>query len=421
MTVDLILERLLALHPKKIDLVLDRVHRLLGILGHPELQLPPVIHVAGTNGKGSTLAFMRAMAEAAGLSCHVYTSPHLVRFNERIRLNGRLISDDALQALLTECEEANGGAPITFFEITTVAAMLAFARRPADVLLLEVGLGGRLDATNVIPAPLAAVITPVSMDHQEFLGSDIAKIAFEKAGIIKAGMPAVIGHQEPEARAVMEARATEVGAPVSLVDRDWRAEDRPGGLTFIRGAERMDLPLPALQGPHQIDNAALAIAGIRAAGLDVDAGAVARGLTLATWPARLQRIQGTGLADELLIDGGHNPAAAKVVAAALDAMPKAPTRMIMGLLANRSPDDFLTPLKGRIDEIVAVPMGGHEVHAPAVIAQAARKLGIAAREATDITAALDELRQAPFQGRVLIGGSLYLAGEALAALRQYPD
>jgi len=421
MTVDLILERLLALHPKKIDLVLDRVHRLLAILGHPELQLPPVIHVAGTNGKGSTLAFMRAMAEAAGLSCHVYTSPHLVRFNERIRLNGRLISDDALQALLTECETANGGAPITFFEITTVAAMLAFARRPADLLLLEVGLGGRLDATNVIPAPLASVITPVSMDHQEFLGSNIAQIAFEKAGIIKAGVPAVIGHQEPDALAVMEARARELGAPLSVVDRDWRAEGRPGGWTFVQGAERLDLPMPALQGPHQIDNAALAIAAIRAAGLDVDAAAMARGLTLATWPARLQRLQATGLADDLLIDGGHNPAAARALAAAIGVMPKAPTRMIMGLLANRSPDDFLAPLKGRIDEIVAVAMGGHEVHPPAVIAEAARRLGIPARAATNVNAALDELRHAPFQGRVLIGGSLYLAGEALAALGQYPD
>jgi len=421
MTVDIILERLLALHPKKIDLVLDRVHRLLDILGNPERRLPPVIHVAGTNGKGSVLAFMRAMAEAAGISTHVYTSPHLVRFNERIRLNGRLISDDALQALLSECEEANGGAPITFFEITTVAAILAFARRPADLLLLEVGLGGRLDATNVITRPLACVITPVSMDHQEFLGDDIARIAFEKAGIIKPGAPAVIGRQEPEALAVMETRAGEEGAPLVMVDRDWQVEQRAGGWTFIQGDERIDLPMPSLQGPHQIDNAALAIAAVRAAKLDIGAEAIAKGISTATWPARLQRIKGTGLAEEVLIDGGHNPAAARALAAAIDAMPQRPTRMIMGLLANRSPNDFLAPLKGRIEEIIAVPMGGHDCHAPAAIAEAAERLGIQARTAPDINAALDELRTTPFNGRVLIGGSLYLTGEALAALGQYPD
>ena len=421
MSSDVILERLLALHPKKIDLVLDRVWRLLERVGHPERKLPPVIHVAGTNGKGSALAFMRAMAEAAGLSVHVYTSPHLVRFHERIRLGGTLISEDSLQALLSECEDANGGAPITFFEITTVAALLAFARQPADLLLLEVGLGGRLDATNVIDKPLASVITPVSMDHLEFLGDSLAKIAAEKAGIIKPGVPAVVGLQEPEAMAVIEAKAHELGAPLSVAGRDWWVIRSDGQWNLAFGENALTLPMPGLEGPHQQENAALAIMTLKGAGLAISNAAIAQGVSAATWPARLQHVEGTGLADAVIIDGGHNPAAAEAIARAIDAMPEMPTRMLMGLLANRNPNDFLRPLAGRVTEVWSVPMPGHECHAPEVIAEAARNLGMAARPFESLEVALEALRAKPHAGRLLIGGSLYLAGAALEALGQFPD
>lgn len=421
MSVDGILERLLALHPKKIDLILDRMHRLLAAVGHPERQLPPVIHVAGTNGKGSVTAFLRAMAEAAGLRVHVYTSPHLVRFNERIRLSGKLISDDALQALLNECEAANEGAPITFFEITTVAALLAFARQPADLLLLEVGLGGRLDATNVIDTPLASVITPVSLDHLEFLGSELTGIAAEKAGIIKPSAAAIIGKQEPEALAVMVEKAIEVGAPIVTTARDWQTQLEGDGWVYSDSAGPLRLPMPGLAGAHQIDNAALAITAMRQSGLPVSDDHIATGIAATRWPARMQKVDAPELGDELYIDGGHNPAAAKALAVTLADMPVKPTRVIMGLLANRDITTFLEPLLDQITELWAVPMAGHDCHTPADMVAAAQAAGIDAQAFTDINAALDALRQAPYDGRVLIGGSLYLAGEALCALDQFPD
>jgi len=421
MTADVILERLLSLHPKKIDLSLDRMHAILKALGHPELSLPPVIHVAGTNGKGSTVAFLRAMAEAAGLSVHVYTSPHLVRFHERIRLNGQLIEDRALEALLAECEAANGGKPITFFEITTAAAFLAFSRHKADLLLLEVGLGGRLDATNVIAQPLASVIAPVSLDHQEFLGPDLASIAGEKAGIIKPKVPAFIGAQSPEAEAVIEATARRLKAPLFRAGQEWRA-DRLGEGWFYRDEEvSFHLPLPGLAGSHQIDNAALAVAVLRHLPLGISRTAMAEGLRATRWPARLQSVARPDLAAEFLIDGGHNPAAAEVIARALDSMPKRPTRLVMGMLSNRDPKAFLTPLRDCIDEVWTVAFPDHECHSPESIAETAQSLGLAAKAFPDVDAVLAALEAAPYPDRLLCGGSLYLAGTVLSKLGLYPE
>ncbi|HEY9216212.1 MAG TPA: folylpolyglutamate synthase/dihydrofolate synthase family protein, partial [Ancylobacter sp.] len=321
--VDAIFERLLALHPKLIDLSLDRVWRLLGRLGHPERRLPPVIHVAGTNGKGSTVAFMRAVLEASGKRVHVYTSPHLVRFNERIRLAGRLVDDAALTDALARAEVANQGEPITFFEITTAAAFLLFSEVPADILLLEVGLGGRLDATNVIETPLATIITPVSIDHVDFLGDTIALIAAEKAGILKRGVPAVLGRQPPDALRVIERQAARLGVPLHIIGEDVQAYEEAGRLIVSDEDGLLDLPRPRLVGPHQIENAGLAVAALRVAGLGLTSTDFEQGVRAAEWPARLQRLgwgpltvrapQGV----DIWLDGGHNEAGGKALAAAL--------------------------------------------------------------------------------------------------------
>src|SRR4051812_46637151 len=293
--VDSIVERLTALHPKRIDLSLERIERLLAALDHPERKLPPVIHVAGTNGKGSTVAFLRAMLEAAGKRTHVYTSPHLVRFNERFRLGeageGRLASDAELSAALEECERANGGLPITVFEITTAAAFLLFSRHPADVLVMEVGLGGRLDATNVIARPLASVIAPIAVDHTEFLGDTLDKIAAEKAGIIKRGVPVVVAAQHRDAMAVIEREATRLRAPLKIAGDDWTATEERGRLVYQDDNGLLDLPAPKLYGRHQFENAGLAIAALRAlAVLKIPPAAYEVGVVKADWPARLQRL-----------------------------------------------------------------------------------------------------------------------------------
>jgi dihydrofolate synthase/folylpolyglutamate synthase len=327
--IEAVLSRLGGLHPKRIDavdgntLALDRIERLLAALGNPQDALPPVIHVAGTNGKGSTVATLRACLEAAGFRVHVFTSPHLVRFNERIRIAGTLIDDATLADLLEECERANLGAPITFFEVTTTAAFLAFARTPADFTLLEVGLGGRHDTTNVVRRPLVTAITPVSLDHQAFLGDTIAQIAGEKAGILKPSVPAVIGPQLAEAERVIEARAAALGAPLYRWQREWRAEERAGGMRYEGGRWHLDLPLPSLPGAHQLANAGTAIACLeQLAGGSLSATAIADGLRHIDWPARLQRLQRGPLVEilprgwELWLDGGHNPAAGEVLGAA---------------------------------------------------------------------------------------------------------
>jgi dihydrofolate synthase/folylpolyglutamate synthase len=429
--VDSILARLLALHSKRIDLSLDRMWRILGALDHPERRLPPVIHVAGTNGKGSTIAFMRAILEAAGLRVHVYTSPHLVRFNERFRLGaigeGRLASDAELGDALAECERANAGAPITVFEITTAAGLLLFARHPADLLLLEVGLGGRLDATNVIEHPLATVITPVSLDHSDYLGDTIEKIATEKAGILRRGAPAVVAAQPRDARRVIERQAARLGAPILVAGEDWTATEERGRLVYQDEAGLLDLPAPKLYGRHQFENAGLAIAALRAIDAPRLAPQAFEGIVKAEWPARMQRLSAGRLAAlvppgaELWLDGGHNPDGARAIASALADLEERVSRplvLVIGMLASKDRDGFLKNFAGLARRVVAVPIPQQENAVPAgAIADAARAVGIPAQESPDLETALEaigkfDLDQPP---RILVTGSLYLAGAVLAA------
>jgi dihydrofolate synthase/folylpolyglutamate synthase len=417
---DAILARLLGLHPKVIDLTLDRVEGLLARMGAPHLATPPVIHVAGTNGKGSTQAMIRAGLEAAGAAVHAYTSPHLARFHERIRVAGRLIDDAALAALLEECERANDGRPITFFEITTVAAFLAFARTPADWLLLEVGLGGRLDATNVIDRPRLCVITPVSHDHQQFLGETLEQIAFEKAGILKRGVPCVVAPQADAALAAIEARAAEVGAPLIVAGRDYEARAEGGRLVWQDDRGLLDLPAPNLPGPHQFQNAGAAVAALRALGMD-DAACEAA-VTRAEWPARLQRLRHGPLADiaaaggcELWLDGGHNLAAGQVVAAHFRALPPARLALVWGMLDTKDAFGFIDCFRDAAASVqtVGIPDSAASVP-PAALAEAATRAGLptAAHDAI-AEAVAAAVADAGAGGRVLICGSLYLAGAVL--------
>lgn len=425
---DPVLDRLKGLHPKVIDLSLDRMHRLLAALDHPERKLPPVVHVAGTNGKGSTVAFLRAMLEAAGHRVHVYTSPHLVRFNERIRLAGRLIDDSHLAALLEECEVANAGNPITFFEVTTVAAFLAFSREPADVVLLETGLGGRLDATNVVDRPAVTAITRISYDHRQFLGDSLLEIASEKAGIFKPGVPVVLAPQpEADALKALNLRANAIAAPI----QGWSVEERVDGFRFESAKRKLDLPMPGLAGAHQITNAGLAIACLDHLPLAVDDGAVRRGLASVEWPARLQRLTRGPLAEslppgwELWLDGGHNDSAGEVLARQAvdwsrglsDSTPALPLLLIYGMLSSKDPFEFLGPLAPFTHSLRAVAIPGEEASFTAEEScETANLCGIRDHAAADgVDAALADLvagRRTP--ARVLICGSLYLAGSVLA-------
>jgi dihydrofolate synthase/folylpolyglutamate synthase len=425
-----VIARLLALHPKRIDLSLDRVRRLLERLGHPERRLPPVIHVAGTNGKGSTVAFLRAMLEASGRSVHVYTSPHLVRFNERFRLGapggGRLVGDEALATVLEECERANGDEPITVFEIETAAAFLLFSRHRADVTLLEVGLGGRLDATNVIEQPIASVITPVSMDHVEFLGDTIEKIAAEKAGILKRGVPAALAPQTEAVLAVIEREAVRVRAPLRISGEHWSVHAERGRLVYQDDDGLLDLPLPKLNGRHQIDNAGTAIAALRAAGLSLPLAAFETGIVRAEWPARMQLLtQGSLKAlapqgSELWLDGGHNAEGGRAIASALgdleERVPR-PLVVIAGMLSTKDSLGFLRNFSGIARRVIAVPIPHQEKSVAAeTLVDIARGVGIPAESHDHLEAALLAvgrlgLEPAP---RILITGSLYLAGEVLA-------
>jgi dihydrofolate synthase/folylpolyglutamate synthase len=431
---DRVLARLMQLHPKKIDLSLGRTLRLLAALGNPHDNLPPAIHVAGTNGKGSVVATLRACLEAAGQRVHVYTSPHLVRFNERIRLAGQLIGEDALLALLEECERANQGLPITFFEITTAAAFLAFARIPADIVLLETGLGGRLDTTNVVRRPAVTAITPVSLDHQAFLGDTVAAIAGEKAGILKPGVPAVIGPQPDDAAAVIEARAAAIGAPLHRWGMEWRCdpgitgegrvEAKTNAMRYEGARWNLDLPLPSLAGAHQIANAGVALACLeQLPGFSLSASAIPRGLRHIEWPARLQRLTRGPLLGilppgwELWLDGGHNPAAGEVLAEAARGWQDRPLDLIVGMLNTKDVGGFLAPLARHAGSLHAVTIPGEEnPHPAARIVAAARSVGIAAQEANSVEAALRAIIGRPRQGpgRVLICGSLHLAGVVLA-------
>ena len=426
--IERVLARLGGLHPKRIDTVdgntlsLDRIERLLAALGNPQDRLPPVVHVAGTNGKGSTVAMLRACLETAGYRVHIFTSPHLVRFNERIRVAGTPIEDAALIALLEQCEQANRGQPITFFEVATCAAFLAFTRSAADVALLEVGLGGRLDTTNVVRRPAVAAITPVSLDHQAFLGPTVAAIAGEKAGILKPGVPAVIGPQTDEAQAVIEARARGVGAPILRWRREWCCEPAGNGMCYAGPRWQLDLPLPSLPGRHQVANAGTAIACLeQLPGFAIPAEAIAAGLRRIEWPARLQRLgRGPLIAalppgSELWLDGGHNAAAGQVLADAAKDWRDRPLDLVVGMLNTKDAAGFLAPLAAHARTLYAVTIPGEENPLPAdAIVAAATSLGIAARPAASIEAAIAAIAGPGVPVRVLICGSLHLAGVVLS-------
>ena len=422
---DAISARFAPLHPRRIDLSLGRIERLLGDLGSPHKRLPPVVHVAGTNGKGSTVAFMRAALEAAGKRVHVYTSPHLVCFNERIRLDGALVDDERLAGALDRCESVNAGQSISVFEITTAAALLLFSETPADYLLLEVGLGGRFDATNVIDAPAATIITPVSFDHPEFLGETVEKIAYEKAGILRRGAPAIIAEQEDGALRVIEREALRVGAPRIVAGRDFFARAENGRLIFEDRDGLLDLPLPRLPGRHQHGNAATAIAALRTIEPALPTRALERGVLEAEWPARLQRLRGGPLAAlapaqaEVWLDGAHNEAGGRVLAEAMadfeDQSPR-PLALICGTLTSKDTAGFLGHFKGLAQETLAVPIAGdHAGRAAEEVAAIARGVGLSAAACDSVASALRFLaaRQWPKPPRILIAGSLYLAGKVL--------
>lgn len=420
-----VLERLWALHPKVIDLSLERIERLLKALSNPERKMPPAIHIAGTNGKGSAIAFLRAIYEAAGHRVHVYTSPHLVRFNERIRLAGTHISDDELLDVLLECEAVNAGAPITFFEITTAAAFLAFARNPADVVLMETGLGGRLDATNVVERSFCTAITPVSLDHTQFLGDTVAKIAFEKAGILKRNVPCVTGPQVAEAANVIVARATELAAPLSRFGQEWSARASETGMVFESGGGRMHLPQPGLAGPHQVMNAGTAIACLAHAPLRADERAIAAGLRGVEWPGRLQRLTRGPLVSalarhgaqggELWLDGGHNPGAGEVLGEAVKAWRDLPLHLVFGMLNTKDGVGFLKPLAQSVQSLRALAIPGEAASLSAEeAARLARQAGLKAETAASLEAAIEALARDRAQKRILICGSLYLAGQVLS-------
>ena len=450
--IDAIVARLTALHPKRIDLSLDRIERLLAALDHPERKLPPVIHVAGTNGKGSTIAFLRAILEAAGKRVHVYSSPHLVRFNERYRLGGQpksdisdfgqskmpnsgkpefgcegvLVSDAELSATLEECERVNAGAPITVFEITTAVGLMLFARHPADVLLMEVGLGGRLDATNVIEHPLATIITPISIDHIDFLGDTIEKIAAEKAGILKRGTPAIVAAQARDALAAIERQAAKLNVPLKIAGEDWTATEERGRLVYQDEAGLLDLPAPKLYGRHQFENAGLAIAALRAIKpFKISPAAYEAGMIKADWPARLQRLAQGRLVDlapagsELWLDGGHNPDGGRAIAAALADLEERVSRplvLIVGMLANKDCEGFLGNFTGLARRMIAVPVPGAEKGMSAeAVADTARAIGLPATSRDNLIEALEAARKLDLDPppRILITGSLYLAGEVL--------
>ncbi|MDP9136974.1 MAG: bifunctional folylpolyglutamate synthase/dihydrofolate synthase [Pseudomonadota bacterium] len=430
---DAILTRLLAGHPKVIDLSLDRMWRILARIGNPERRLPPVVHVAGTNGKGSTVACLRAILEASGLRVHAYTSPHLIRFHERIRLASgpgasEFISEPALAAVLEECERANGGAPVTFFEITTAAALLTFERLPADYLLLEVGLGGRLDATNVVDRPKLSIITTVDYDHQKYLGDSLALIAREKAGILKAGVPAVIAQQPAEALAAIKQVAADQGSPLSIAGEDWLAFEQQARLVYQDGDVLLDLPRPKLHGRFQIDNAGLAIAAIRKlADRRIGEEAMAEGLRKVDWPARMQRLEAgllttlAGGGGELWLDGGHNPSGGAALAHSLAELEqRAPRALVIvwGMLNTKDARAFIRPFKGLARAVVALTIPGEpNAMAADALVQLARSEGIDAEPAASIEDAVGKAASGTESARIVITGSLYLAGRVLALHR----
>ncbi|MEA1677653.1 folylpolyglutamate synthase/dihydrofolate synthase family protein [Nitrospirillum sp. BR 11163] len=426
---DQVLARLGQLHPKVIDLSLDRVKRLLDRLGRPQDRLPPVVHVAGTNGKGSTIAFLRAMLEAAGHRVHVYTSPHLVRFNERVRLAGNLVDDAGLVTLLERCEAANQGDPITIFEIITCAAFLGYSEVPADVLLLETGLGGRLDATNVVDQPAVAVVTRISFDHTQFLGDTLDAIAGEKAGIFKAGRPAVVGPQAADVPlSVFRDRAAVLAAPLAMAGAEWSALPTDIGFRFEGYGRTLDLPMPGLLGAHQIGNAGTAIAALQHLPLTVQDANIVKGLATVEWPGRLQRLTRGPLArllpnTQLWLDGGHNNSAGEVLGLQARAWTALKGNrdggaldLVVGMITSKVPADFLRPIAPYVRRLAAISIPGEEATRPASdIAEAARAVGIAeVTEAAGVAEAIASLAARGAAPRTLICGSLYLAGSILA-------
>nr|WP_155262644.1 folylpolyglutamate synthase/dihydrofolate synthase family protein [Bradyrhizobium sp. BR2003] len=424
--------RISALHPKRIDLSLDRMRGLMERLDHPERKLPPVIHVAGTNGKGSTIAYLRAILEASGLRVHVFTSPYLVRINECYRLGavggGKLVGDDELRETFEHCERINAGNPITIFEMETAVAFCLFARHPADVALLEVGLGGRLDSTNVVETPLASVIAPVSMDHMEFLGDNLTAIAGEKAAIIKRKVPVISAEQAPDAMAVIEAQANRMRAPLHAAGQQWHVGVERGRLVYQDERGLLDLAAPKLFGRHQFDNAGLAIATLRAIdAFKLNIAAYEAGIVNAEWPARMQRLVSGALVglgpqgSEVWLDGGHNAEGGRVAAAALGDLEERVSRplvVITGMMANKDANAFLANFAGLTRHIIAVPVPGRDNGmAPDRLADAARALGMRVEIADGVAAALRRLAALAYEvpPRILITGSLYLAGPVLAA------
>lgn len=414
---DVVLERLMSLHPKIIDLTLDRMTQLLESLGSPELSIPPAIHIAGTNGKGSTGAMIRAGLEASGDKVHAYTSPHLARFHERIRLAGELIDETLLSETLEECENINGGVPITYFEITTCAAFLAFSRVAADYTILEVGLGGRLDATNVIDQPALTIITPVSVDHQQYLGETLAEISGEKAGILKRNSFCVVGPQDDVALEVIERKAARVGATLKVHGQHWHVWEENGRLVYQDEYGLLDLPMPVLLGAHQVQNAGMVVAGLRLLGKSDEDCAAA--LTNTEWPARMQRLKSGPLIDvapeaELWLDGGHNEAAGAAISKLMNELPQKPTHMIVGMLNTKDVSGYLNHFLDGTVSLQAVSIPGEAATLTAEeTSNAAAKLGFDTSEADDVLSAVENIVAKDKAARILICGSLYLAGNIL--------
>ena len=428
-----ITQRLLALHPKKMDLSLDRLNRLLAQLDHPEKRLPPVIHVAGTNGKGSTIAFMRAMLEAAGKRVHVYASPHLTRFNERFRLAGTLVDDARLNETLERIERINDGQTITFFEITTAVAFDLFCQVEADYVLLETGLGGRLDSTNVVPNPLGCVITPISIDHIDYLGDTVEKIAFEKAGILKPGAKAVFSRQPHGAMDVLEKRAAELGITPFICGQEFDGYPERDRFVYqdLDGLE--DLPPPRLKGIHQFENASTAIAALKHFGTDISSAAIEKGMETVTWPARMQPLPGLlqdmlAKGSDLWLDGGHNLAGAQVLAQALgdlnDKQSK-PLTLVLGMLGNKDVEGYLSCFEGLAKRVITVPVPADDLttnagRTPEDLAERAIKHGFATTHTRSVQEALKLVARDEAQ-RVVICGSLYLAGDVLGQNKTPPQ
>jgi dihydrofolate synthase / folylpolyglutamate synthase len=426
--IEAVLARVASRRPRIIDLSLDRVFAALGRLGNPHRQLPPVFHVAGTNGKGSTVAYIRSILEAAGKRVHVYTSPHLVRFNERIILAGKEIDDEALIRAIEQCDEAVGEQKLTYFEIVTCAALVAFAQESADFLVMEVGLGGRLDATNILDKPLAAVVTPVDLDHQQFLGAALSLIAAEKAGIFRQGAPAVIGRQAPEVMSVLQHHAREIDAFIFSFGEQWDVYAERGRMTYQDENGLSDLDFPRLSGVHQIENAGLAIAAVKAAGLRYSDDILSAGVSSAFAPARMQRLttgplvdlarELLGVAPEIWLDGGHNPHAARAIARLMADMeersPK-PLVMISGMQENKDAVGYFAPFAGLASEVFAVAADQEGVASADAVAAAAKKARLNVCASASVSDAMraacaSKKSQPP---RLLISGSLYLAGEIL--------